>query len=672
MNAWLALAAALMASAPAFGQSITRGPVIQNPDALTTTATIEWWTNVSGDSTVQYGTTVALGSTVNVPTAGSCEVGSAGTCHIVPLTGLSPGTRYFYQLITNGVIVQAASSSIYFTTLKDPTDTNDLFFTMVGDFGAGSGSEQQVANLQDAADPPLLITVGDNAYQFGSQSDWDSNVLPQYRNLLRRATCFPILGNHDVNQTPSNWSTSAEIKMFLLPRNGTQAERYYSFDSGDAHFTMLDANIPTDSTQRAWLDNDLATTTRKWKFVFLHQTPYSCASGLFSIGSDLNVRNTWGPLFEKYGVDIVFDGHDHIYERSNYVDDFLANGASGSDGLGTYYVMTGGGGQTLDGAASLSGGQPVRNGNPCYWLASGCSGGSGSFCSFSRFEYVSVHVTNDTTLQLQGIDNNGSVFDSFTIIKSSGPTATPTVTSVPADTPTLTPTVPVGPSDTPTTTPTDTLSPVPSATPTNTPPPPTVIPTVTQTPAGCTDLAPTNPCVPGGGSKGTECNFEWMTSSAPQFLNHGIPLTKVYCTEGNPFCDVDPDPMNHSCTFHVRLCINNHDLRLPACTPSDVATFEVIRPKADSTDPIDVANRGTLENQAGAGLGGFGLSVPPTPGGSANAALNLCSDDLGIVVPLAQRSGSFGPGHRTLRVRATTPAGKRDTDTLKLECRPAL
>ena len=85
--------------------------------------------------------------------------------------------------------------------------------------------------------------------------------------------------------------------------------------------------------RRDWLANDLATTTRKWKFVFLHQTPYSCANGVASIGSDTTVRTTWGPIFEHYGVDIVFDGHDHIYERSIPLDDFAdADGTPGSDG----------------------------------------------------------------------------------------------------------------------------------------------------------------------------------------------------------------------------------------------------------------------------------------------------------------------------------------------------
>src|SRR5262249_62060733 len=89
----MVIACCLALATPAAAQFITRGPFIQNPDALTSTMTIEWWTNASGDSTVEYGTTTALGSSVNVPTAGSCEIDPAGTCHIVPLSGLLPGTR---------------------------------------------------------------------------------------------------------------------------------------------------------------------------------------------------------------------------------------------------------------------------------------------------------------------------------------------------------------------------------------------------------------------------------------------------------------------------------------------------------------------------------------------------------------------------------------------------
>src|SRR5512139_490791 len=111
-------------------QTLTRGPYLQNPQALPTSATLVWWTDVAGDSTVEYGLTPSLGSTLTVPQAGSCAVGAAGTCHLVTLTGLATGTLYYYRLRTNGVVVQ---NTTYFSTLRAPSDPGDLFFTVIGD-----------------------------------------------------------------------------------------------------------------------------------------------------------------------------------------------------------------------------------------------------------------------------------------------------------------------------------------------------------------------------------------------------------------------------------------------------------------------------------------------------------------------------------------------------------
>ena len=487
----LLLAATLMMAARASAVTITRGPIIENPDAVTSMITIAWWTDTAGDSTVDYGVnSAALLFSNTVPQAGSCEIGAAGTCHIVTLSGLLPGTRYYYRLKVGGVIVQnTGSSGPYFTTLKDPTDTTDLFFTIIGDWGQASGHEQSVSNLQDAADPQMIVTVGDNAYQNGAQSDWDNNALAYYVNPMKRVTFFPTLGNHDLNSVgASSWASSVEIKMFALPRNGTEQERYYSFDDGDAHFIVLDANAPTNATQRAWLASDLATTTRKWKFVFLHQTPYSCASGIASIGSDSNVRAQWGPLFEFYGVDIVFDGHDHIYERTKYIDDYVGTGigSTGQDGLGTTYIMTGGGGATLDGEAAVDSGGPFRqplfgSRTNCYWLANGCSGTSSApWCSFARFHYTSVRLSLDTTLTVNAIDENNNIFDTFTITK--GVVTTTTTTTSTTSTTSTTTTAPPTTSST-TTTSTTTTS-------TTTTAPPTTTTSSTTTTVSTTTTAP--------------------------------------------------------------------------------------------------------------------------------------------------------------------------------------
>ncbi|OQY65170.1 MAG: hypothetical protein B6D46_14615 [Polyangiaceae bacterium UTPRO1] len=413
---------------PATAQVLTRGPLIQNPAALATTMTIVWWTDIAGDSTVEYGTTPSLGASASVPPAASCEIGAAGTCHTVALTGLQPGTRYYYRLLTNGTPVLATT---YFRTFKAPADASELYFTVIGDWGQGTSVQGQIGNNLDADDPPLLFTVGDNAYTNGTQSDWDNNAfISQFRNgILRRAVFMPTLGNHDLNGVgAANWASSVEIKMHALPRNAPagQEERYFSFDDGNAHFVVLDSNPPgVNATQTAWLANDLASTARKWKFVFLHHTPYSCATGLASLGSDHNVRATWGPIFEQYGVDIVFLGHDHVYERSRAVDDYVVGGGSGPDGRRTYYVMTGGGGAGLDGACSVDGGGPYGVGltHPkeyCPWLATDCANGTnGQYCSFAKYQHAEVRIANDSIMTMKAIDNNRTVFDTFIIDKTS-------------------------------------------------------------------------------------------------------------------------------------------------------------------------------------------------------------------------------------------------------------
>ena len=175
----LLVAAGLVIAGRAGAVTISRGPIIENPDALTSTMTIAWWTDTAGDSTVEYGPTPALGFSQTVAQAGSCEIGSAGTCHIVSLSGLFSGTRYYYRLKTNGVTVRdTGASGPYFTTLKDPTDPTDLFFTVFGDWGQASSHEQSVSDLQNTADPQMIVTVGDNAYQNGTQSDWTTTRSP--------------------------------------------------------------------------------------------------------------------------------------------------------------------------------------------------------------------------------------------------------------------------------------------------------------------------------------------------------------------------------------------------------------------------------------------------------------------------------------------------------------
>ena len=111
--------------------------------------------------------------------------------------------------------------------------------------------------------------------------------------------------------------------------------------------------------------------------------------------------------------------------------------------------------------------------------------------------------------------------------------------------------------------PTPTLTPTPTG------------PTPTATPGPCNVAAPANPCVPGGGSKKTDCQMEWVVNPIPLLKNmtpvpdvkNGIQRNRLYCYDGDTRCDFDGVKNNSSCTFRVGICINNTDPRLGACAP---------------------------------------------------------------------------------------------------------
>ncbi|MBI3782689.1 MAG: metallophosphoesterase [Deltaproteobacteria bacterium] len=673
--------AAVFASAAAWGQSISRGPFIQNPDALNTTMTILWWTNVAGDSTVEYGTTTALGASTNVAQTVSCEIGNAGTCHSVALIGLSPGTRYFYQLKTNGVVVQAVSSNVYFTTTKLPSDTANMFFTVVGDWGAcpngglfscgSSSAEQAVSNNQNVADPPLIVTVGDNTYPNGTLSDWDTDALPFYVNPMKRALFMTALGNHDLNDVGNaSWASSAEIKLFALPRNGTEQERYYSFDSGDVHFTVLDSDSCCQTTQTNWLDNDLATTTRKWKFVFFHHTSYSCASGFASFGSNTTVRNAWGPLFEKYGVDIVFDGHDHLYERSRFVDDFLANGNAGSDGLGTYYILTGGGGSSLDGAASLSGGVPTRSGSSCYWLANTCPSGPGGYCSFSKYHHIALNITNNNVLQMQAIDNNNLVFDSFSITKgAAAPTSTPTATQ----TFTSTPSPSYTPTDTPTATPSDTpvliATDTPTSTSTNTETA-TNTPTTTATPTPTATPTSTNTETPSSTPTESPTRTETSTPTAsPTATNTATqtPTRTPSVTPTNTSTRTPTRTPTSTYTFTPTRTATSTRTATPTSTVTDTATDTPTVTPTSTATPTKTATGTPTPTLPG-------LCVDPAPGNPCIPGRGVKSAECNLemaLLPVPPRDHKGVPKN-SITCFEGDPSCDSDTDLANQECTLAL
>jgi hypothetical protein len=271
---------------------------------------------------------------------------------------------------------------------------SSLTFMVLGDTRTGHAAHQSVVDkMLEVGPPPFYLHTGDFVDYGSDRSQWET-FLDIEHDLMQVSNLYPAIGNHEMNHR--NYFDA------LSPPG-----RWYSFDRGDAHFVSLQVDgygrYTPGQPQYEWLVNDLASTSKPWKFVFFHIPPYSSGGH----GSDLNVRQALAPLFEQYGVTIVFNGHDHDYERS------VANGVT--------YIVTGGGGAPL-----YSKGRD----NPA----------SVYFASVHHF--VQITLSGDTLYGV-AIEPDGTEFDPFTLVLGEAtPTATlmPTLTSTPTETATRTPT----------------------------------------------------------------------------------------------------------------------------------------------------------------------------------------------------------------------------------------
>ncbi|MBI1885800.1 MAG: metallophosphoesterase family protein [Chloroflexi bacterium] len=333
---------------------------------------IAWNTVGLGNSVVEYGLTPDFGLVASST--------SAVVEHAVILQGLSPGTTYFYSVKTAGVTLDAGS----FQT--NPLPANGGFsFVAWGDSGTGDERQMAVSTRIEALQPDLGIITGDVVYPAGEGNDFDPKFFTPYRNIISRICVFPSLGNHDVRTDLG----APYLAAFYLPHNNPEnSERYYSFDFGDAHFIAMDTNSPygQGSAQYDWLQNDLASTTKPWKFVFMHHQPYDTSG---SPSPNLSLRQALGPLFEQYGVDIVFSGHAHRYTRSVPVSEFYPSSK------GVVYIVSGGGGAAL---------HPTGEWAPETAYAE------------STYHVVSVNIANGT-LRLEATKPDGQVFDRLVIEK---------------------------------------------------------------------------------------------------------------------------------------------------------------------------------------------------------------------------------------------------------------
>lgn len=185
-----------------------------------------------------------------------------------------------------------------------PNRKDSLKFAAIGDNGTGDKAEYEVAaqmNSWRAKFPfDMVIMLGDNMYGSQRPQDFIDKFERPYQPLLDAGVKFyAALGNHD-NQT----------NRFYKPWN-MNGERYYAFAKKNVKFFVLDSDY-MDPKQLQWIDTELKSARDDWKIVYFHHPLYS-SGGVH--GSEVDLRVTLEPLFVKYGVNVVYSGHDHIYER---------------------------------------------------------------------------------------------------------------------------------------------------------------------------------------------------------------------------------------------------------------------------------------------------------------------------------------------------------------------
>jgi predicted phosphodiesterase len=219
------------------------------------------------------------------------------------------------------VSVLAACAPVHLAAqnMRLPAMPNSVRFLVLGDAGTGDRAQYQVADqiVRYRAEFPFTfaIMLGDNIYGSERPQDFAKKFEQPYKKLLDAGVKFhAALGNHD---DPN--------QRYYKPFN-LDGQRYRTFKEGDVRFFIIDSNY-LDPEQVKWLEKELAESDSEWKIAYFHHPLYTTARR----GPEVELRAILEPLFVKHGVDVVFTGHEHVYERfkpQKGIHHFIVGGAA--------------------------------------------------------------------------------------------------------------------------------------------------------------------------------------------------------------------------------------------------------------------------------------------------------------------------------------------------------
>ncbi len=362
-----------------------------------TSAVLVVATDVPGGVLLEYG------NEPGVYTGSKIDAGGT-TRHELALDGLDAGETVYYRLTLGNDADPADTAMLPEASFRTARPAGEPFiFGVCGDNRPNSDTTVQpsiwnsIVTQMAAEDLDLVLSVGDII--FGLDSDSAARASEKYDGyfavtsaLTARAPLYVAAGNHE--RLSASGSRQAYEDAFTFPVNdgaeaATYGEEYYSFDVGDTHFIALCTEIPGQEgmitgAQKSWLENDLAATDAVWIVVFMHRPLFS---GLHLTDPWMNPLSAAGQqnrdeietLFRNYGVDIVFEGHEHHYLHH------LENGI--------HYVITGGGGAPL---------------------SSPLMADPGDIFGAASYEHVRVEEST-SSLKVTALDAEGATLESFTV-----------------------------------------------------------------------------------------------------------------------------------------------------------------------------------------------------------------------------------------------------------------
>src|SRR3989344_4901117 len=453
----------------ASAQNLMRPIQVQN--VTTTTADIIWKSASGGTSQVKYGTTTSYEmGTANGANGRKQIDNSPGFMHKASITGLSPNTKYFYQALTNGGGMSAAGDQTYYIKTSPVTGSSTPFsWVVIGDSGNGGANQKATATQIANKKPELVIEAGDVVYGSGGYGGYDSlSREPEqdrlhydiFKESMKFSPYYLACGNHDnnSNNTPAGILNGCDVMVDdqsmpnggrLLGSSGSGSSVIYSFNYGNVHFTVLNANPEASpqlgGAQLNWAINDIRNSAQPWKVVVWHQNGWSAGTH----STNANVTANLIPMVQDAGAHVVLWGHSHVYERfSRFANQGKAGctTAGGCRNKGPYYFTIGNSGS--GGATGTCG--SYANGPMCL-----ARSGVGNIPTGTGLLYAQ---TNGNSMTFSYVTSSGATSESVTynlsefgpvIPPTAGPSPTNQPTSPPNSTPTRTPTPLSGATNTP-------------------------------------------------------------------------------------------------------------------------------------------------------------------------------------------------------------------------------